>query len=473
MTEKRHNHTPGHPFRAVAIAVTAVALLSLLPWSAITGNFVKDFNLLADVLPPDSTAAVQGASAEIVDPELLLAMEEAVNDTVEETLEQVDPEMHLAQADEPTLPTPSEMLARKDGEMIIEDYTPDGSGLKNLKAAVESGRLARIAMIGDSYIEGDIFSKDIRQQLQELYGGNGVGYVPPYSPISGFRRSVSVIGSEAWKSHSLSSGKKPYLNIAGEYYTAAGPANVTYKSYKKSTDQLSSWTQSKVVYIAPAAGKLTLINDTDTLVVDVTPSEEPQAATLSGSTQKFIVKSNVPGMVFIGAWLDGDAGVSLDCMSVRGDSGITHRNISEELARMLRRHIDYDLIIVEYGINALSAGQSDYKSYAKMMAGVIEKLKACYPNADILMLGVGDRGQKIGSEVHSLAPIANMVTSQRWAARTAGCLFWDTREAMGGADAIVDWRERGLVNGDYIHLNSDGGRELASLLVKSLLKELK
>lgn len=466
------NHKPGRPFTAVAIAIAAVALLSLVSWSDLTGNFIKDYNLLADVMPPDSAAIATAESAEIIDPELLKAMENAVNDTLAAVLAETEPaDSAPALATEADI-RPSEELARVDGEMAIEDYTAGATGLGRLKAALESGRLARIAMIGDSYIEGDIFAKDVRQQLQELYGGKGVGYVPPYSPIAGFRRTVSVNGSQAWQQHTLSNGKRKHFNISGEYYTAEGPASVTYKSYKKTTPQLESWSQSKVVFIAPSAGTLTLITDSDTLSVDVQPSAEPQEALLSGPTKKFTVRSAVPGIVFLGAWLDGEAGVSLDCMSMRGDSGITHGNLSEELAALLRRHIDYDLIIVEYGINALSATQTDYRAYARMMVGVVKKLRACYPNADILMLGVGDRGQKSGTEVHSIGPIANMVSSQRWAAQTAQCLFWDTREAMGGADAIVSWRERGLANGDYIHLNSDGGRELATLLVKSMLKKL-
>ena len=51
-------------------------------------------------------------------------------------------------------------------------------------------------------------------------------------------------------------------------------------------------------------------------------------------------------------------------------------------------------------------------------------------------------------------------------------MFWDTREAMGGEDAIVEWRERGLVNADYIHLNNKGGEEMSAIFVESLMRVL-
>ena len=64
-----------------------------------------------------------------------------------------------------------------------------------------------------------------------------------------------------------------------------------------------------------------------------------------------------------------------------------------------------------------------------------------------------------------------MVNAQRKAAADAGVHFWDTRAAMGGENAIAEWRKRRLVNADYIHLNHDGGRELADRLFKAILHD--
>ena len=102
------------------------------------------------------------------------------------------------------------------------------------------------------------------------------------------------------------------------------------------------------------------------------------------------------------------------------------------------------------------------------MGKVVDIVRKCYPNSQILLMGIGDRVQIINGEVLSLPTAPAMVDAQRQTARNAGVLFWDTREAMGGEDAIVDWRADKLVNADYIHLNAKGGAELASRLVKSL-----
>ena len=87
-------------------------------------------------------------------------------------------------------------------------------------------------------------------------------------------------------------------------------------------------------------------------------------------------------------------------------------------------------------------------------------------------MGIGDRGQKRGGEYHSMSVCKTMVDAQREAARNARCLFYDTREAMGGEDAIVNWVRQGYANKDYIHLNIKGGRQLARPLFNAIKHNL-
>ena len=92
---------------------------------------------------------------------------------------------------------PQPIDPRRDGYVAIEDYTPGGTGISRLRNAFSQSRerCVRVAFVGDSYIEGDIFTQDVRSQLQDIYGGAGVGYVNMYSEFPGFRRSVRQSGS--------------------------------------------------------------------------------------------------------------------------------------------------------------------------------------------------------------------------------------------------------------------------------------
>ena len=132
-------------------------------------------------------------------------------------------------------------------------------------------------------------------------------------------------------------------------------------------------------------------------------------------------------MKALGIWLEGNNGVVLDNISLRGNSGISHRRLSESATAAMRRWVDYDLIILEFGLNALSAGPKDlYPSYCKAMIEVVNNLKNLYPQAQILIMGVGDRGTKSGAEFISMKTIPAMVRAQRGGARRTGSLFYDT-----------------------------------------------
>ena len=452
----------GHPFIIIAIAVALLLALSLCPWSKWTGGTVKDFNLLADLFPSETVDA-PGHAAEIIDPDLEKELQEAI------PAESTPTKVQNTPADNTTDDTQTVKVPRNaDGDVIIEDYTT-GGGLAKIRSALAgaSSRPVRIAIVGDSYIEGDILAQDIRRLLQQRYGGRGVGYVPAHSEVSGFRRSV-IHSSSGWIQHDSRKTKaNPHFPLSGEYFTGKSGATITYKADKSETTR-NAWNMSRILFIAPTGGTITMEIDGDTREFPVEASEAVQALQLPGETKTLKITNGVPGLVMLGAWLGDTTGVQVDCMSVRGDSGIGHRNLGTELAGGMRATVDYDLIILEYGINALSSSQKDYSAYGKLMGKVIDRVRLCYPDAQILLMGIGDRGQKIKGEVHSLPTAPAMVDAQRRTARDAGVLFWDTREAMGGEDAIVGWRADKLVNADYIHLNAKGGAELASRLVKSL-----
>ena len=76
---------------------------------------------------------------------------------------------------------------------VIEDYSTSQQGLIRFFAAVDSikrGRTVRIAWYGDSFVEGDILIGDLRDTLQTLWGGQGVGFVPITSEVAQFKRTL-------------------------------------------------------------------------------------------------------------------------------------------------------------------------------------------------------------------------------------------------------------------------------------------
>ena len=89
----------------------------------------------------------------------------------------------------------------------IEDYSDSTMrGMTRFYQALDelakAPRPVRIAYFGDSFIEADILTADLREMLQQKYGGCGVGFVTITSMTSGFRPTVRHSFS-GWQSHSV------------------------------------------------------------------------------------------------------------------------------------------------------------------------------------------------------------------------------------------------------------------------------
>lgn len=475
--------TTGRVALIIVLALAIVAGVSYMPLEKWTGGKIKDFNLLSDILPSVGDTTSLGEDAAGIDPELLKLeqqgeMPSGLNGDVHLT-PQPEPEGGWSLRDtvwayvDPDTVVKAPLPNRVGNIVAIEDYTSGSRGMAALKAALASGRLARIAVVGDSYIEGDIFTQNLREQLQNTYGGCGVGYVNMHTDFPGFRRSVKQGGS-GWTSFDPNNkkGNNLYMGLSEHYFKPKGNALSTYHGVT-ALQHLDTWIRSQFLFISPNSTTVSVKTTGEWVSHEITGSEKVQSITVDGPTGAFEVKATDPQLIALGVWLDGNKGVSVDCMSSRGFSGITLTRVNPALCRAMAKEINYDLIILEFGINAMSAKQTDYSIYSRRMVEVINHVRTCYPTSDILLMGIGDRGEKRGGEVHSMRSCQYMVDAQRQAARTAHCLFWDTREAMGGDDAIVTWAKNGKANKDYIHMTHSGGADLATLLYNAMRLSLK
>lgn len=460
------NESSRHVFLLAFLSIGLLVLLSLVPWSSLTGNVMKDFDLFGDLRPapleqvkapadPAEPAARDAADGAGNDPAPAPA---AADSTAADSIVQV-----RVVPDEPPM---------RDGLVLLENYTGNPVALERFRTALAgaAGRTVRVAVLGDSYIEGDIFCQNLRDMLQQRYGGAGVGFMAMHSDFPGFRKTVRQ-SDRGWTMHDIRNfgNREKIRTISSDYARSGGNATTTFKGSGAFAGN-SRWANTRFLFIAPDSGtvSITLSDGGGARTFAVQPSEDVQMLEVAADTDMAEISTDIPGLVALGTYLDGAAGVAVDCMSVRGNSGMGLRSLNTGLCAGMARYVDYDLIILEFGMNAISPEQTEYNAYARQMRRSIDRIRESYPRADILVMGVGDRGAKKGGAVESLAAAAAMLQAQRRLAADAGTLFWDTRAAMGGDGAIADWRKRKLVNADYIHLNHAGGAELAALLDKAL-----
>lgn len=367
------------------------------------------------------------------------------------------------------------------GVVYIEDYSEGDGFLAPLARALrqESGAPVRIAFLGDSFIEGDLLTADIREMLQDTLGGHGVGFVPVTSAVNRFRQTV-VHDFSGWKTYSIKDRNESVLNnlfiLSGTLSRPeAQEARVSYKIVP-ARRHLTGVTRISLFFVNRGRSRITArINDTVTIDTEPAASPEIQQWLLTGYGTIRNLSVGVSGQndfYAYGVQLDGNSGIALDNFSDRGNSGLPLGGLSPATNRAFDSYASYRLIVLQYGLNVISEKMYNYRGYMQQMCNVVKRLQNCYPGAGILILGVTDRSRKTEDGYRTMAEVKSLVTYQRQIARECKVAFWDTYAAMGGENSMPRFVEKGWAAKDYTHISAAGGRIIAGKFVKALLHAL-
>ncbi|HEY5747094.1 MAG TPA: hypothetical protein VIU12_13505 [Chryseolinea sp.] len=368
------------------------------------------------------------------------------------------------------------------GITCIEDYSPDSTGIRNFVRALsrikDKHSAVRIAFYGDSFIEGDVFCGSLRDTLQSVFGGEGVGYVPLTSEVAGFRTTIKH-QFENWKTYSLISKKDSTVTVElGPVGFSFVPQEENWVEYKPTHHRfLKTFNTIKLYYKnqGHASVEYTL-NDTITSTEELKTSNKLQEWTHKGKNIEAVRLAFLQpdSLNLFGASFEAREGVYVDNFSMRGNSGIGLYKIDDDMYTDFNRYRDYKLIILQYGLNVVLEDSMNYGRYAHGMIKVVNKLKSVYPKASILLVSVSDRSSNTSGEYKTMKAIPIMRNAQRLVAERTGIVFWDLYEAMGGENSMVKMTEGkpALAAKDYTHLNFKGGRRLSGRMAKSLLYEL-
>jgi hypothetical protein len=359
----------------------------------------------------------------------------------------------------------------------IEDFSIGRTGLKHFFAMLNRihtlDRPVRIAFLGDSFIEGDIILADFRAKMQARFGGAGVGFVPVSSRVEQHRPTINQ-RSKGWNTRTIISNKEYKYMLSGQLFeTADNEATIAFKT-ADTYSGLNKASSLKFIYARNEHTEMRLICNTSKDTIDnILPSTETisQYEMQGVFTDGILHFRNVQGLQALGVVYEDDAGVVVDNFSLRGNSGIHMDALDEHSCAALHQIRPYDLIIMQYGLNVTSEEMQYYGWYRDRMVAVIEHMRQCFPETDILLLGVSDRSYNNEGSYQTMPAVVSLLRAQVQAAQQTGIPFWSVFDAMGGVNAMVryvDWR---WASKDYTHLSFRGGREIATLLFKALMLE--
>jgi lysophospholipase L1-like esterase len=365
------------------------------------------------------------------------------------------------------------------GVVCFRNFTNDKYPLDKLlsqllKAKEKKGKV-RIAWYGDSFSDGDILVSDLRDTLQSLYGGNGVGFVPITSEIAGFRRSV-IHSFGGWNTSSiLTNSRSGRFGINGFSYT---PDSGNYVFYKGTNHfkHTSTFNTFRLFYSSAYNQKARImINRKDSRIMDMAASASPSMITVQADTIRQVsARFNLSGLTCFGASLEDETGIYIDNFAIKGNSGLGLQAIPEKNLAAFDSLLHYDMIVLQFGLNVSNSPTKNFTSYIKGMSKLIDKLKEAFPETPILLLSVSDRSQRRQGQFVTMPVIPFLIQAQEKIAYDNKLLFWNLFEAMGGENSMAGFANSkpALANKDYTHLNFAGGRKVGLSFARSFIYEV-
>jgi hypothetical protein len=357
----------------------------------------------------------------------------------------------------------------------IEDYSAGHAGLKRFFAALNQSRNrpVRIAFMGDSFIEGDIMVADFRSAMQQRFGGHGVGFVPIMSVSAPYRPTISQ-QPEGWKMYSIVNDKKPGYTLSGMLFEPlSDQAKLSFRTTGRYA-ALKKVNSLKFLYDRNEGAVMQLVYDNlmDTVIQALPPSFAIAQYELDDTiTEGSFTFTNALGLRALGIALEDKTGVVVDNYSLRGNAGLIFEQLDPAACESFRTVRPYDLIILQYGLNAMDESMLDYGWYGARMARVIRHLQGCFPDTDLLLLSTPDRANQYNGAFSTMPAVLALLHTQRQTARSTQIPFWNMFGAMGGENSMLKFVDKGWAGKDYTHLTFRGGREIAGSLMKALMLE--
>ena len=362
--------------------------------------------------------------------------------------------------------------------VAIEDFdTLQVSRFDRFVDKLASGDGVRIAFMGDSFVEGDILTSDLREQLQSLFGGRGVGFVACDIPFATVRRTVKRTSS-GWSAYSVMKPKSAPQDVADKFfvsgYVAKGGAGAsTCWSVTDAFEHLDSATRARVLlYSRDTSSVRITLNDTIVNDIEVAGYDHMREIYVEASKIDNIAIGVVQGSVLCyGVTIEDAGGVVVDNFSVRSNNGHAIFGTGAAINREIDEFLGYDLVVLQYGLNIMQKGQRGYSNYRTQLCNMIAYAERCFPRAAILVLGVSDRWVK-SDDTGKYEPIGSvdaLTAHQRAAADSTNVAFWNTSRAMASLGGMPTFVANGWAANDYTHINFAGGRRIAKQLACAII----
>lgn len=295
---------------------------------------------------------------------------------------------------------------------------------------------------GDSQIEGDRISGQLRESWQRRWGGHGPGWVMPVTPAPHGHVHGSLSGDVLRRTgfgrrRDTSAMKLPFLavNHVSERVQWIASASASEGS-------LMGWTLREIWPLEPPPQRedLNVRTECDTLTFD------------RGALR--------------GVHLGSRKGVMVHNLPMRGASGTTLNRLPDAEWDWLQSAHPPSMVVLQFGGNAVPGMTRPEQAhwYAQNMGRLVRNLRERFPSSVVVFIGPSDMGLR-PEDYPGLPWVIDALALE---IPKAGGLFWDMQSAMGGPGSMAEWHAKGWAGADHIHFSRAGAREAARRLERAL-----
>ena len=363
-----------------------------------------------------------------------------------------------------------------------DDYTFFDPVFRSFERARKEGKTVRVAHYGDSQIELDRISCDLREALQQKFGGLGTGMFPALTttPMASISRTASG-GFVSYTMFGDSTTRRAGHNRYGPLAQVTGfngNGTVTVRPLKqKSTREHARRFSSVSILYGRASEDFTVEAVSDTMKpkaqVQVRDGVVWTTWKFPRAVEKATLRLSGSAEIY-GISTDGTAGVTVDNIPMRGSTGHILTRIDKSLMKNAFQLDDTRLVILQFGGNFVPAAGS-----SKAISGYMDKVReqiayfrATAPRAKILFIGPSDMA--ISTEdgrIVSYRRLPELVDSLKAVSLQNDVAYWDLYRMMGGKNSMSQWvrHHPPYAGPDYVHFTSAGAQVVGETLSRSLL----
>ena len=362
----------------------------------------------------------------------------------------------LLTADTVATPAPKPFIPK----VTVDSTTDSRVFLSSFYASLSESAdgVVRVLHYGDSQIEEDRMTQQIREALQARYGGAGVGLMPLAQTIP----SLTV---------------KQQLFMSRRFVAPAqGPQR--YLVYGPRRDQRSDGFYGVMGQMAVMSDSL--VKGSEDIMAVCTPQTKGTRysewkifadTSIHYTTSGDTVRLNGRGAVY-GLSQQSETGVIVDNIPMRGCLGLVFTKMDSTQLTTFYHNENVRLIIMQFGGNSIPFNKSPgtIGAIVRGLRGQVQYLQRLAPEASILFIGPSDMLTQEDGEWHTYPMVPYMDRLLQKMALEENIAYFSLYRWMGGRGSMMRWQEVGLAGSDGVHFTRSGARKAGNAVAEWILE---